>query len=63
VEEIVTKLDGSNIEAAIALASYPQEIRGYGPVKEESIARVEPKVKALRSQFNEGTRRELTSAA
>ena len=34
--------DRSNIEVAIALASYPQEIRGYGPVKEKSIARVEP---------------------
>lgn len=63
VEEILAKLDGSNIEAAITLASYPQEIRGYGSVKEESIARVEPKAGALRSRFGEGSRRELTTAA
>jgi indolepyruvate ferredoxin oxidoreductase len=63
VEEIIAKLDGSNIEAAIALASYPQEIRGYGPVKEKSIARVEPIAKALRLRFDEGSRHELTTAA
>jgi indolepyruvate ferredoxin oxidoreductase len=62
-EDIVAMLDGSNLEAAIVLASYPQEIRGYGPVKEESIARVEPKAEALRSRFADGSLRELTSAA
>lgn len=63
VEEILTRLDASNIEAAIALASYPQEIRGYGPVKEESIARVEPKAEALRSRFGDGLPQVLTTAA
>jgi indolepyruvate ferredoxin oxidoreductase len=63
VEEILAKLDGSNIEAAIALASYPQEISGYGPVKEKSIARVEPMAKALRRRFHEGSQNELTTAA
>jgi indolepyruvate ferredoxin oxidoreductase len=63
VKEIADALDGSNLDAAIALASYPQEIRGYGPVKEASIARVEPKAKELRSRFAEGARSHLTSAA
>jgi indolepyruvate ferredoxin oxidoreductase len=63
VEEILAKVDGSNIEAAVALASYPQEIRGYGPVKEKSIARVELMAKALRLRFDEGSRNELTTAA
>lgn len=63
VDEILAKLDGSNFEAAIALASYPQEIRGYGPVKENSIARVEPMAKALRLRFGEGPGNELTTAA
>lgn len=62
VEEILAKLDGSNIEAAIALASYPQEIRGYGPVKQNSIARVEPMAKALRRRFDEASRNKLTTA-
>jgi indolepyruvate ferredoxin oxidoreductase len=63
VEEILTKLDGSNVEAAIALASYPQDIRGFGPVKEKSSARVEPMAKALRCRFDQGSRNELASAA
>jgi indolepyruvate ferredoxin oxidoreductase len=62
VEEILAKIDGSNVEAAIALASYPQEIRGYGPVKEKSIARVEPMAKSLRRRFDEVSRNELTAA-
>jgi indolepyruvate ferredoxin oxidoreductase len=63
VEEILAKLHDSNIEAAIVLASYPREIRGYGPVKENSIARVEPMAKALRLRFSEGSGNELTTAA
>jgi indolepyruvate ferredoxin oxidoreductase len=63
VEKILARLDGSNVEAAIALASYPQEIRGYGPVKEKSIARAELMATALRLRFEEGSRHELTTAA
>jgi indolepyruvate ferredoxin oxidoreductase len=63
VEEILAKIDGSNVEAAIALASYPQEIGGYGPVKEKSIASVEPMAKALRRRFDGVSRNELTTAA
>ena len=63
IEKILAKLDGANIETAIALASYPEQIRGYGPVKEKSIAHVEPMAKALRLRFDEGSRDELTTAA
>ncbi|WP_456671631.1 indolepyruvate ferredoxin oxidoreductase family protein [Bradyrhizobium sp. USDA 3256] len=63
VEEITNALDSVNLDAAIALASYPQDIRGYGPVKEASIARVEPEVKELRARFAERSRNHLTSAA
>jgi len=54
LDEIVVHLDGTNLEAAVALASYPDEIRGYGPVKDESVKRAEVHVKALRAQFGEG---------
>ena len=63
VEDILARLDASNIEAGIALACYPDEIRGYGPVKEEAILRVEPKANVLRSRFDKGSRRQLTTAA
>src|SRR5215470_15607646 len=38
VDEILAKLTPANHAAAVALASVPDEIRGYGHVKERSIA-------------------------
>jgi indolepyruvate ferredoxin oxidoreductase len=63
VDEIVVDLDGTNFEAAVALASYPDEIRGYGPVKDKSVKRAEASVAALRAQFSEGSSDGLTNAA
>ncbi|WP_426409662.1 indolepyruvate ferredoxin oxidoreductase family protein [Bradyrhizobium ganzhouense] len=63
VDEIVADLDGKNLEAAVALASYPDEIRGYGPVKDETVKRAQAHVEALRVQFNESSPGGLTNAA
>ena len=63
VEHIAQNLNGSNLEAAVALASYPDDIRGYGPVKEEAVARVEARIGGLRSRFEAGHRAGLTDAA
>lgn len=63
VDDIVARLDGANLEAAVALASYPDEIRGYGPVKDESVKRAEAHVEALRAQFSDGSLGGLTNAA
>jgi indolepyruvate ferredoxin oxidoreductase len=38
LDEIVSKLDTANHAVAVQLASVPDEIRGYGHVKEKSIA-------------------------
>ena len=38
LEQIVAKLSPANHAAAVALASVPDEIRGYGHVKEKSVA-------------------------
>ena len=38
LDEIVAKLDTANHAAAVALASVPDEIRGYGHVKEANMA-------------------------
>ncbi|WP_229166656.1 MULTISPECIES: DUF6537 domain-containing protein [Bradyrhizobium] len=62
-EEIATGLIASNIEAAVAFASYPGEIRGYGPLKADSITRVEPRAQALRADFLDGARSAVTDAA
>ena len=38
IDEIVARLNASNLGAAVALAAYPGQIRGFGHVKEASIA-------------------------
>ena len=63
LEEIVVRLNSANLEAAVALASYPDEIRGYGPVKDESVKRAEAHVEVLRAQFSQGSSDGLTNAA
>jgi indolepyruvate ferredoxin oxidoreductase len=63
VDEIVVHLDGTNLDAAVALASYPDEIRGYGSVKDESVKRAEAQAKALRAQFSGGLPEGLNDAA
>jgi indolepyruvate ferredoxin oxidoreductase len=63
VDEIAAHLDGANLESAVALASYPDEIRGYGPVKDESVKRAEAQAKALRAQFSENLPDGITRAA
>src|SRR5260370_8900656 len=37
LDQIATSLDAANHTAAVQLASVPDEIRGYGHVKEKSI--------------------------
>lgn len=37
IEDLCDKLDKSNIDAALKIASLPEEVRGFGPVKEEAI--------------------------
>ncbi|HWA46691.1 MAG TPA: DUF6537 domain-containing protein, partial [Dongiaceae bacterium] len=38
IEEIITRLDAGNHATAVALASIPEQIRGYGHVKEAHLA-------------------------
>ncbi|MDE1947838.1 MAG: indolepyruvate ferredoxin oxidoreductase family protein, partial [Burkholderiales bacterium] len=46
LDRICARLDAANHAAAVALASVPEEIRGYGHVKEKSLAEAD----ALREQ-------------
>ena len=38
IEEILGALDADRLEAALALAALPDEIRGFGPIKAAAIA-------------------------
>nr|WP_282449592.1 indolepyruvate ferredoxin oxidoreductase family protein [Roseibium sp. CAU 1639] len=51
VESMLPSLHADCIDAAVALASYPDEIRGYGPVKDEAVRRVETEIPTLKAKF------------
>jgi indolepyruvate ferredoxin oxidoreductase len=48
---ILEKLNAGNHLAGVALAAYPEKIRGYGHVKAAAVARVAPEAAALREAF------------
>jgi indolepyruvate ferredoxin oxidoreductase len=51
IETILGQLDRSNLDAAIALARLPEEIRGYGHIKDASIALSRKRHAELMSRF------------
>jgi indolepyruvate ferredoxin oxidoreductase len=52
--EIVAKLDADNHSSAVALASIPEKIRGYGHVKERSIKVAKGEETAFLQAFRDG---------
>jgi indolepyruvate ferredoxin oxidoreductase len=47
IEALAARLNARNLEMCVAIASLPDDIRGYGPVKRASIDAAEEKLKAL----------------
>jgi indolepyruvate ferredoxin oxidoreductase len=54
LETIAAELSPANHRIAVALASIPERIRGYGPVKARSIAMIEAEERDLYEQFRAG---------
>jgi indolepyruvate ferredoxin oxidoreductase len=52
--ELTQNLTSGNRAVAVALASIPEKIRGYGPVKQRHLAAAQADVTALREQFRTG---------
>ncbi|MCE9640571.1 MAG: indolepyruvate ferredoxin oxidoreductase family protein [Betaproteobacteria bacterium] len=53
IAHILGRLDPARLDAAIALASIPENIRGYGPVKQRSIALAEARRRELMAKFDQ----------
>jgi indolepyruvate ferredoxin oxidoreductase len=51
IEELLGKLNADNHAVAVQLASLPEEIRGYGAIKERNLAATRVKWTALLAQF------------
>ena len=56
LDEIVSGLAPETWPAAVALAAYPEKIRGYGPVKDAAIDRAHATREELRRAFRSGAR-------
>ncbi|HXI87597.1 MAG TPA: DUF6537 domain-containing protein, partial [Parvularculaceae bacterium] len=55
IDSLLPRLNARNMEAAVAIARLPDDIRGYGPVKLESIEKAEAKLGDLMRQFEEAS--------
>jgi indolepyruvate ferredoxin oxidoreductase len=57
IDELLASLTPANLGAAVEIARLPEEIRGYGHVKERHLQAVRPKWAALMSEWRSGTQR------
>ena len=54
IDDISSRLNAANIAVATEIASLPDDIRGYGPVKLAAIEKAEQRFSSLMKAFNEG---------
>jgi indolepyruvate ferredoxin oxidoreductase len=52
IVELLPKLNSTNLDRAVAIASVPEEIRGYGHVKERNIVTAKKKEAEMLSAFH-----------
>jgi indolepyruvate ferredoxin oxidoreductase len=51
LEEVIAALDAGNHARALEIARLPEQIRGFGHVKERHLAKVRPQWDALMAQW------------
>ena len=57
IDEVLGSLDAANLALATEIARIPEEIRGYGHVKERHLASARPKWAALMAEWRAGQQR------
>ncbi len=62
LKTLIADLTPDNHQTAVALASIPEKIRGFGPVKQRSLAAAKAEEAALREQFKSGAQPYLKAA-
>jgi indolepyruvate ferredoxin oxidoreductase len=62
LEELLERLTPANHHVAVALATIPEKIRGYGPIKQRHLAAAKAEEAALREEFRSGTASFLKAA-
>ena len=61
LEELLQKLNAGNHSVAVELASLPEHIRGYGPVKERHVEQVRDREAELLQELRGGTAKEAAA--
>ncbi len=59
VQELIGGLNSGRLSLAVEIASIPELIRGYGPVKERHLAAAKARESELLAQWRAGPRREI----
>jgi indolepyruvate ferredoxin oxidoreductase len=54
IDELLTGLNADNLALAVEIARIPEEIRGYGHVKERHLKTARPKWDGLMAQWRSG---------
>ena len=62
LQDVVGQLTAANHHTAVALASIPEKIRGFGPVKQRHLVAAKAEEAALREQFDQGAATFLKAA-
>ena len=57
IDEVLVTLNAGNLGLAVQIARLPEDIRGYGHVKERHLAAVRPKWAALLAEWRSGAQR------
>lgn len=55
IDELLARLSADNLALAVEIARIPEEIRGYGHVKERHLKAARPKWDGLMAQWRTGT--------
>ncbi len=56
LEELLPALSAANYDAAVALAELPEDVRGFGHVKEAGVRRMRERMKRCLAQFHSAER-------
>jgi indolepyruvate ferredoxin oxidoreductase len=62
LDEIIERLTPDNHQVAVALASLPEKIRGFGPVKQRHLVAAKAEEAVLHEQFRSGSAQFLKAA-
>jgi len=63
IDQLLAGLKAENLHTAVALARLPEEVRGFGPVREDAAEKAEKRKQQLLEEFKSGKPKTLAVAA